>query len=521
MTKILLISIIMISVFVLFSPCFCQENNRTNLSGIKDSLEIEKLQLENQKMKQDIELQEKNSFGQNGTLIAALIAAIVSLLSAWSSRKSQIESLGSQIEQYQKERISALLRDLGNDKVAVRLGAIQALSNITDDNTDAILSYMVNLLKVDSDPRIRESISIALINMPNQSLPHLLDASKAINERRMRLAIDLILSRKDGRIKDVAEIFSIKSKLIENWMKSPQVHQRKELLRLELLSNINEGKKEEEIYKCRVDNIIKEYHFLCLEANIIVEVSGKIIQKLSMENGKFSLKGAYLPGIILNDIGLSILEISECDLRAAQFINSKIEKANFSGCDLSDSSFTDAMISESSFNETYLHKAIFSRTEIKKTSFNNSIGEYTDFDGSKLRDCRFDKTRLFKGKFKGAEIDGTNFEVTDLFGCVFSGASIKNLSFIKADLGETDLSGLKLIKNVKFIDTSFMSTELNNSNFRDVSFIKSSFKNIVEFGSSDFSSTHWDAPIFGKGTEFFKDYLIKNNIKLTIPVLPK
>lgn len=196
MAKILLISTVITGVLILFISCFCQESNSTNLSGIKDTLEIEKLQLENQKIKQDIELQEKNSFGQNGTLIAALIAAIVSFWSAWSSRKSQIESFRSQIEQYQKERISALLRDLGNDKVAVRLGAIQALSKITDDNTDAILSYMVNLLKVDSDPRIRESVSIALINMPNQSLPHLLDTSKAINERRIRLAIDLVLSKR-------------------------------------------------------------------------------------------------------------------------------------------------------------------------------------------------------------------------------------------------------------------------------------------------------------------------------------
>ena len=302
MAKILLISIIIICVFILFISCFCQENNSINLSGIKDSLELEKLQLENQKIKQDIELQEKNSFGENGTLLAAIIAAIVSLWSAWSSRKSQIESLRSQIEQYQKERISALLRDLGNEKVAVRLGAVQALSHITDDNTNAILSYMVNLLKVDSDPRIRESISTALINMPNQSLPHLLDASITINERRIRLAIDFVLSRKGESIKNVAEIFSTKSKLIEKWMKSPQVHQRKELLRLELMSNINEGKTKEEIYMCKIDNIIKEYHLLCLESDIIVEVAGKIIQKLSIENGKFNLKGAYFPGIILNDI---------------------------------------------------------------------------------------------------------------------------------------------------------------------------------------------------------------------------
>lgn len=507
----ILILIIIIIAFQLNS-CSCQVNNSNNESsiGLKESLEIEKLQLEIQKIKQDVESQGQNSLRQDGTLFAALFAAIVALWSAWSSRKSQIETLNSQVKQYQKERISAFLRDLGNDKVAVRLGAIQALSNITDDNTDIIVSFLINLLKVESEPRIIEAISTAILNVPTCSLPYLLDASKSISERRKRFAIDLVLSKKD--IKNVAEIFSVSSRLIEKWMLDPQVKQRKELLKLELLSETHKGEGEESIYQKRAENIIKEYQNLCLESNIIVTAVSKIIRKLSTYDEHFSFNGVYLPGIILNDIDISFFDFSESDLRYAQFENSNFKNMRFLGCDLSDSSFRDAIIFESAFDESILDKADLSRTKITKTSFNGLRGDNTNFDGSKLKGDMFDRIHLSRSGFEGAEFDNTNFEESTLYNCVFSGAVIKNLAFKKANLDNTNLSSIKLIENAKFIDTSFTSNSMNNSDFSSVCFIRSSFGNISNFSSSNFVGSRWEMPTFKRGTDSFKAYLIKNRV---------
>jgi uncharacterized protein YjbI with pentapeptide repeats len=507
MAKISLIIIFIIIIHVLFqlNLCFCQVNNDSNKSAVspKDSLETEKLQLEIQKIKQDVESQNKDSLRQNGTLFAALLAAIIAFWSAWTSRKSQIESLNAQVEQYQKERISALLRDLGNDKVAIRLGAIQALSNMSDDNIDIVVSFLINLLKVDSEPRIIEAISTALLNMPSQSLSHLLDASKSLGKRRIRLAIDLVLLKRD--LKNVAEIFSVKSKTVEKWMQDHQVNQRKEILKLD-------GGTEESVIADKAEKIIKEYRSLYFESNTIVEITGKIIRKLSTYDEHFSLKGAYLPGIILNNVELSFFDFSEADLMHADFENSILKTINFSGCDLSDSSFRDAIISESHFDKSNLNKTDLSRSKIIKTSFNDSKGEDTSFDGSNLNNDTFDRVHLFKAGFKGAKLDNISFEESTLYNSVFSGAAINNLSFNKADLGSTNLSSLKSMENVKFIETSFASTLMDRSNFGGACFIRSSFRNISNFDSSNFFGSHWDEPKFKKGTESFRAYLIKNNI---------
>src|SRR5688572_25936306 len=81
-----------------------------------DSMDV--VELEKTKLKVEIENLESNkkdyaNFIQIGTLLAAVLAALVSMWSAYKSQTLQVKTLESQIEQQQKDRTSQLLKELG------------------------------------------------------------------------------------------------------------------------------------------------------------------------------------------------------------------------------------------------------------------------------------------------------------------------------------------------------------------------------------------------------------------------
>jgi uncharacterized protein YjbI with pentapeptide repeats len=495
----------MVIVLCIFSNCIFAETTYQQPQGIppsseKESLDIQKLKLEIQKTEQEMRSVNLQSLLQAGTLLAALLAATISFWSAWKTQKSQVATLTAQNRQQQQARISDLLKELGSEHLAVRIAAIQALSEYK-----STAPFLVNILRVDKDPRVVSATLTALRTMPEISLTLLADASRTLHDQKMQVVSELIcLGMTKG---EAANTLLLDPKLLDKWTQDTRFRRVKESLETKLTTLLKAGRgTEDDIRSSERRRNYDDWVSLHDAFDVLLNATERIIEYAAGKEQSYDMKKAYLQGIILDGINLSGWNFEGADLRGASLRDTICQQTNFSGTVLASACFQNAQLHDANFDVAILDKTDFGRATLHRASFIGSIGQLTVFQGAKLQNSNLQKSQFVEGQFQGAFAKRVNFKDSILFRSNF----ILGV-FSDADFSGANLSGARLEKirasRAKFIKTTFAGSNLSHGRFIKADFNEASFKGITQFNSSFIVGAHFENSIWGEKTEEFQQYI--------------
>jgi uncharacterized protein YjbI with pentapeptide repeats len=457
MKKIVLF-IILTTVLLTFINAF--NNNEALDSLAVEDLEKEKLKLEIQKLSQETDKKDFNLIFQFGTLVAALAAAVISIWTASRSQKFQIESLKSQVNQQQKDRISQLLKELGSEHISVKISSVQALSEY-----ESTFGYLINLLKIESDERLISTIRRALKSNIEKSLPILLEETQNVFKSQLRIATSLIAYNNDR--KEVAKNLGINNGLLLEWISSREgkrlfSHLTKELSFIE---------NQERNKKCKIEtkNLYIKWHKTQFNLTQITDTLEELIVESSLKNQKVHIKNAYLVGITMTGLDLSGWTFKNCNI-----IDSEFEK-----CDLRNTKFENIKANNSIIKNCSLQDSIFSDFELKNGNFFGSKGKNVTMTNSYFYNCDFSGANLKSSKYQDCQFKVINLQGSIFSKSVFNGCMFYSCDFVACFFQEAQFVNGKIFQSkfqtAKLIETIFQGTKMFSTNIEKSSFEESNF----------------------------------------------
>lgn len=149
------------------------------------------------------------------------------------------------------------------------------------------------------------------------------------------------------------------------------------------------------------------------------------------------------------------LDLSNSDLRGADFLHAHLEGTWFDNSYLERAVFDDAHLETAWFGNAYLKRANFSQAYLRSTKFYRAHLEGADFILAQLERAEFSEAHLDDASFFGANLDGqANLDYAD-----FEGTGMNEVNFSGAHLTEADFTEAHLA------GANFDEAHLNNANF--------------------------------------------------------
>jgi uncharacterized protein YjbI with pentapeptide repeats len=471
--------------------------------------EIEKLKLEISKLRSETYSINSQPWLQLGTLVAAFIAAAISFWSALRSQKYQTESLKEQDKQQQMNRISELLRELGSEHPAVKIAAIQALSEFK-----AAVPFLVNILKVETNYPVITATITALQKMPEISLSLLLNASREIHEQQLTIACQLhhLQTPKDK----VIDLMQLENETFTKWLESSKSKQIKKSLQLSITyTGKFKNLAEPQILESEKNRLMSEWSSFRTALDIIINAIERLIEFESKNNKIYTIKDAYLPGIILDGYNLTEWHFKDSDLRNASFMKTKLQKAKFENVCLSNANFRDAELGDTFFHQSLCKETSFSKAHLIRTTFYDCTGFQNNFNGTKIHKAVFISSELPAGTYQGSTITETNFQDCNLYEADFNSCQCFDTQFINCLLNNSVFHTAKFYRN-DFSGSKFYKTIFTKGDFDHSKFNKAQLSEITQFDEASFRDTQWNNPVFGDKTNSFKNY-IEMQLSKTLP----
>ena len=310
----------------------------------QSDIEKEKVFLETQKLQDEHDSRIYNLLIQLIPIIIAFVTLFLTTRSTSRALKIQAEGLSNQIKHNEKERVSNLLKELGNTDTTIRLSAIQALSEYSNS-----IHLLINVLKIDSNSDVISTCLAALLKMPMQTLPYLLYESKSLLEKQFELASKLLylgISKED-----LTENFFLDLDEINNRNNDYRSNQIQKTLKWKIASTQKLKKLSiEEITEEEKNKVISEWISTSEEYERILQAISRIIELISRNGKKYDLSQACLRGVSLDGIDLSGWNFNGADLRRSRFAFTNCQKAIFTNTDLTGANFNHALLSETKFD---------------------------------------------------------------------------------------------------------------------------------------------------------------------------
>lgn len=481
--KRMLITSLIIVLFLFLTGCSLPHSKANistfNISPViknvqQSDIEKEKIFLETQKLKEEYDSRIYSLLIQFIPIILAFVTLIITTRNTSKALKLQSEGLSNQIRHNEKERVSNLLKELGNTDTTIRLSAIQALSEYSNS-----IQFLINVLKIDNNSDVISTCLAALLKMPTKTLPYLLDESKSLLEKQFELASKLLclgMSKEEiteNFFFDIDEVNSrnndyrnIQIQKTLNW----KISSTQKLKNLSI-SEITEEEKTQ---------MIGEWISTSEEYERIIKAISRIIELISRSGDKYDLSQTCLRGIFLEGVDLSGWNFNGADLRRSRFAFSNCQKAVFTNTDLTGANFNHALLSETKFDYSVTNKTNFIATKIDNASFISSKGVNAKFHGATIKDTDFATSELKHCFFENTKQTNNHYTNAKLYSTVFCKSELKSINFSSADLSGTDLSTTKS-DNCNFSQSIFAGTNLNDSSFVNSTFIETRFKKIKSF----------------------------------------
>lgn len=502
--NIFLISILVFSFFNIFS---CSAGIITE----SDLQEMQKQKIESEilKLREETKSITINPWLQSGTLLVALLVAGISLWNAQKTQKNQLYILdeqNKQIEmnrkQLEKTRISNLLKELGSDHVVVKLAALQALSDYEN-----MLPIIVNIIKVEKEPRIISTAVAVLLVLAKASLPLLIEACNLVKRQKLELAKELLvvgIFNKDR----IAELLLLDREEIER-LRGTQSFNRY-FQRINTKYRIFEEVENvpfEEIRKRQQVEILKSYISLESTYGNLLSALSQIIEKLSQDGEKYNLNGGYLRGIYLEGVNLSGWEFKATDLTEANFINVICKECDFSEAKLTRAIFRDSKLRGACFEKATIDEADFKLVPLKGAIFDKCQGKGVKFQGAKFEGASFEETKIVNSHFQGAKGEKVVFTNSILYGSDFNTAILKGADFSYADLSGVRLNSVTAM-GANYTGATLRGVHVVSADFADATFERVTVSSIKNFKSANFRGTDWNGAVFQKESTDFKKHIL-------------
>lgn len=220
------------------------------------------------------------------------------------------------------------------------------------------------------------------------------------------------------------------------------------------------------------------------------------------ERGEFG----YNPGFVGNcgdfrGVILVKFDLSNLDLRGAQFQNSQLQIVNFNRSLLEAANFSNSILVGLSFDETQMKNVDFSQAQIKKVTFfeasleqvnfsktqwSDSVLSYfscdvCDFSLTNLSNLALDGSRLPKSNFVDANLTDVNLSMSNLESAIFNRALLKQSDLSKAQLMKASLQGAR-IKNSNFSQVNYLDTDFKGARYNRYSILPFDRKKAADLG---------------------------------------
>lgn len=474
------------------SPASTPENE-------KPSLEVQKLKLEVQKIQTETRSINLQPLLQMGTLMAALVAATISFWSAWKTQRNQTATPLAQGDQKRQERISDLLKELGSEQLAVRIAAIQALSEY-----ESSAPFLVNLLRIEDEPRVLAATLTALKRMPAVALPLLAALSRSLHEQHLQFANELTFLRMEKD--EVVRVLGLDLAALNAVIHDSRYKRSNDSLNVKLIALKEMGTgTDDEIILTERQRVLKAFMSSHLAYGNVLDAV-EAIAKYAIDTGPCDVSKAYLRLVNLEGADVSGWSFEGADLAGASFKGATCQATNFSGADLSGALFTGARMHDAIFTGTMLDKAVFRRAALRRANFVESSGKATEFQGAKLNNSDFERAKFVEGRFQGSFPEGANFTGAELFRSDFTAALCPFAKFTGANLSGSRLNDIKATR-ADFSNAILAGTNLTKARLVGANFNKATLKAIEQFNDAVLKDSTWEDASFGDQTESFHTYV--------------
>ena len=364
--------------------------------------EQRKLDLEIKNLQQQINTSRLDPWLQTLPVVIALFAASVSFWSAWRTLKSHARTLEQQIQQQQKDRISELLKELGNTNLGVRISAIQSLSDFPETHR-----FLVNLLKYEHDPHLIDSVIASLQRAPKDAIPLLARASVSVYGQ-MRICAGRLVSCGVGR-QEAANLVQTNLQSFNQWL---DTNAGKRVAgdfdaRMNLLELTDKRTPEERVAELK-SQTLQRFYKLTAAQRAVVGCAEAVFDAAIKASLQLIIEDAHLPGIVLDHLDLSEWEFRRCNLQDGSFREAKLKRAKFQDCRCDRASFRSAGLHDCRFERCSCVGTKFTTSTLARATLESCNASHSEFIGAKAKRARFvetncDQARLHR--FIGIETD--------------------------------------------------------------------------------------------------------------------
>ncbi len=459
-----------------------------SVSVQKENLELEKLKHEVIKLKKDTDASGYSTLLQTGTLIAAIIAALVSFWSAWRTSNIQSNTLKEQRSFNRQERIAQMVGDLGSEKGSVRLATVQSLKEYED-----AVEFICNMLRLESDPAVIRAAISSLTQYPQKSAQVLSFQSKLLFKDILNLGTKLVVLGVPKE--EVSQRILITNKILRSWVEESEgvrtERELKEYLRFKG-ETIDQVKLVNEIYD--------ELSALFNAHNNTILAIESVIKSVASSDVILDFSGANLQGIILDG-----LDVTNINLDNTNLTNASLKKIK-----LHNGLFTNVIFHNTNFNQADLSKSSFLNCDFKKSSSKYAVLNHTYFEQCKFYEHKANRSTFDLTIFNECNLSNIDFRNSDgrelvLKSCVFYKSSIdtcrmsdliaEHVKFTNCDIENIRLSRTSAIRlnilNSKCKNLKLKDAYITDSNFYKTTFTKgkgeSPIKGLNQFNQCEFA----------------------------------
>lgn len=196
---------------------------------------------------------------------------------------------------------------------------------------------------------------------------------------------------------------------------------------------------------------------------------------------KPDLRGVHLIVAPFSGANLSGVNLSDTDLREANFNATQLINANLSGANLWGASLRDADLREANLSGANLNRAILGRADLRYTNLKeaNLSGanlsranlHKADLSDADLKEAYLREADLIKANLRQADLRQADLFRAYLREANLCGANLQDANLSETDLNEKDLSGVNLsgacLAKVQALGTNFEKAKLTGACLQD------------------------------------------------------
>jgi uncharacterized protein YjbI with pentapeptide repeats len=152
-------------------------------------------------------------------------------------------------------------------------------------------------------------------------------------------------------------------------------------------------------------------------------------------------------------LDLTGADLSELDLRGANFAGAWLESVNLCGSNVSGADFSKAVLAHANLSQSIGVGANFCGANLGRTLLQGAVFDDADFSGATLTACSFAQTQFRRATVSGALLFDTTWGAADWTGVKAAGQTFYKLDLRGMVLAESDLSDCTLIEcNLNGVD---------------------------------------------------------------------